>query len=148
MIVFLSVSIKEIVERGRDFPWPRPKNCPRCGGTRLWGHGFVTAIFDGFVTHVLLRRWRCPECRCVVRIRPSGYFPRFQASVDTIRSSIAFRLANDRWPGDIPRSRQGHWLRSLKRRVNALLGQRWSRRLLEGFDELMLKNEPPVCRRI
>jgi hypothetical protein len=148
MIVFLCVSIKEIVERGRDFPWPRPEICPRCGSTRVWGHGFVSAIFDGFVPHVLLRRWRCPECHCVVRVRPGGYFSRFQASIETVRSSIALRLENGRWPPGGSRQRQGHWLRSLRRRVCAFFGQGGKKRLLEGFDSLMLNNEPPVCRRI
>lgn len=148
MIIFLCVSIKEIVAKGREFPWQRPPVCPRCAGHRIWGHGFVSAFFDGFSEQVLLRRYRCPECRCVIRARPAGYFKRVQASVATVRSSIAFRLENGRWPPDIPRSRQGHWLRSLTRNVYARLGQRWSSRLLEGFDALILKNVTPVCRRI
>lgn len=148
MIVFLCVSIKEIVERGRDFPWPRPESCPRCEGHRIWCHGFVPAFFDGFSGQVLLRRYRCPECKCVMRARPSDYFERVQASVETVRSSIAFRLENGRWPAGNSRSRQGHWLRSLRRKVNAWFGQGWNRRLLEGFDCLILKNEIPVSRRI
>jgi ferrous iron transport protein B len=48
MIVSVIVSIKEIVAKGRDFPWPRPDVCPRCHGHRVWGHGFVAAFFDGF----------------------------------------------------------------------------------------------------
>ncbi len=148
MIVFFCVSIKEIVEKGRDFPWPRPESCPRCEGHRVWCHGFVTAFFDGFVGEVFLRRYRCPECRCVMRVRPSGYGERLQASIEKIRSSIAFRLENGRWPPGSSRSRQGHWLRSLSRNVRAYFGQGWSSRLLEGFDELMHRGEKPVCRRI
>jgi len=148
MIIFFCVSIKEIVAKGRDFPWPRPESCPRCESHRVWCHGFVTAFFDGVDGQVFLRRYRCPECRCVMRARPLGYFKRLQASIKTIRSSIASRLENGRWPGGISRSRQGHWLRSLKRRVLAWFGQGWTNRLLEGFDELMLQNENPVCRRI
>jgi DNA-directed RNA polymerase subunit RPC12/RpoP len=148
MIIFFSHSIKEIVAKGRDFPWQRPLVCPRCAGHRIWGHGFVSAFFDGFSEQVLLRRYRCPECRCVMRARPSGYFKRVQASVATVRSSIAFRLKNGRWPAGASRSRHGHWLRSLTRNVYARLGQGWSRRLLEGFDALILKNVTPVCRRI
>jgi len=148
MIFSVLVSIKEIVERGRDFPWPRPAVCPRCEGHRVWGHGFVTAFFDGFAGEVFLRRYRCPECRCVMRARPSGYFERLQSSVEKIRSSIAFRLENCRWPPGGSRSRQGHWLRSLSRKVCAYFGQGWSSRLLEGFDELMHKGENPVSRRI
>ncbi len=148
MIFPVLVSIKEIVARGRDFPWPRPEACPRCEGRRVWCHGFVSAFFDGFSEQVFLRRYRCPECRCVMRARPSGHFKRVQASIETVRSSIAFRLEHGRWPAGISRSRQGHWVRSLRRRVSARFGQGWSKRLLEGFDELMLRNEIPICRRI
>ena len=69
MIVSVLVSIKEIVAKGRIFPWPRPVVCPRCEGNRVWGHGFVSAFFDGFVDGVLLRRYRCPDCHCVLRLR-------------------------------------------------------------------------------
>jgi hypothetical protein len=148
MIFSVLVSIKEIVAKGRDFPWPRPQACPRCAGRRVWRHGFVSAFFDGFSQQVPLRRYRCPECRCVMRARPSGYFERVQASIETVRSSIAFRLEYGRWPAGASRSRQGHWLRHLGRRVCARFGQGWSKRLMEGFDELMLRNENPVCRRI
>ncbi len=148
MIFSVLASIKEIVAKGRDFPWPRPTMCPRCAGHRVWYHGFVTAFFDGFGKEVFLRRYRCPECRCVIRARPSDYFKRVQASIETVRSSIAFRLEHARWPAGTSRSRQGHWLRSLTRRVCARFGQGWSNRLMEGFDELMLKNENPISRRI
>jgi hypothetical protein len=148
MIFFVVVSIKEIVEKGRDFPWPRPEVCLRCAGRRVWLHGFVTAFFDDSGDEVLLRRYRCPECRCVMRARPVGYFARVQASVETVRSSIAFRLEHGRWPSGGSRSRQGHWLRSLSRRVCARFGRGWSKRLLEGFDKLMLERETPVSRRI
>ena len=48
MILSLVVPIKEIVERGRDFPWPRPKSCPRCRSNRVWGHGYFGALFERF----------------------------------------------------------------------------------------------------
>jgi len=148
MIIFILASIKEIVEHGRDFPWPRPPACPRCDGRRVWCHGFVTAFFDGFDEHVILRRYRCPDCRCVMRLRPKGYFERVQASIDTIRSCIAFRLEHSRWPSGGSRQRQGHWLRSLTRRVCAWFGQEWSNRFLEGFDGLVRMNLNPVSRSI
>jgi hypothetical protein len=95
-----------------------------------------------------LRRYRCPECRCVLRLRPSDYFKRIQAPIETIRSSIAFRLVNGRWPPGGSRSRQGHWLRSLSRKVCAYFGQVLGNRLVEWFDELMRRGETPVSRRI
>jgi hypothetical protein len=148
MIFSVLVSIKEIVAKGRDFVWPRPEACLRCEGRRVWCHGFVCAFFDGFDGQVYLRRYRCPECKCVMRARPTGYFERVQASVKVVRSAVAFRLEHGLWPQGSSRQRQGHWLRSLYRHVCARLGHEWRDRLLEGFDELMLKNLNPVCRRI
>ncbi len=148
MIEFFRVSIKEIVEQSRDFPWPRPKKCPQCHGDRIWGHGFVAALFDGFFQQVMIRRWRCPDCRCVVRARPHGYFDRFQAPIEGIRSSIACRLKTGRWPPGSSRSRQGHWLRSLRRNIRAHLKDTWVAGLLAGFDLLIEDGVIPVSRSI
>lgn len=148
MILSLCVCIKEIVDEGRNFAWPRPETCPRCHGDRIWGHGFVGALFDGFVQQVLLRRWRCPDCRCVMRVRPSGYFERVQAPIERIRSSIACRLKTGRWPPGSCRRRQGHWLRSLRRTIQARLGAQWMDRPLAGFDHLIEKGIIPVSRSI
>lgn len=148
MILFLCVSIKEIVELGRDFPWPRPASCPGCGSGRVWGHGFVGALFDGVPQQVLLRRWRCPDCRCVMRVRPSGYFTRIQAPIDSIRSSIACRLKTGKWPAGTSRSRQGHWLRSLYRNIQAHLNRQWNAGPIAGFERLMQKGMIPVSRSI
>ena len=148
MILSLCVSIKEIVERGRDFPWPRPESCPRCRSDRVWGHGYVGALFDGFLGQVFLKRWRCPDCRCVMRVRPDGYFNRFQAPVRQIRSSIALRLRTGRWPPGSSRTRQGHWLRALRRNVKARLEDHWIAGLIAGFDRLIEKGVIPVCRSI
>ena len=148
MIFSVPVSIKEIVSRGTDFPWNRPSECPRCGGSRVWGHGFVGAFFDGFSCQILLRRYRCPDCHCVLRLRPSGYFKRFQAPVEHIRSSIAYRLQYGRWPEGSSRARQSLWLRALYRKIVAHLGQGFKMRLMEGFDYLTQMDEVPVSRRI
>lgn len=148
MILSLCVSIKKIVECGRALPWPRPQFCPRCGGNRVWGHGFVGSLFDGILDQVLLKRWRCPDCRCVMKVRPEGYFDRFQAPIERIRSSIACRLKTGRWPPGSSRSRQGHWLRALRRNVTARLEDPWVTGLMAGFDHLMAKGINPVCRSI
>jgi hypothetical protein len=148
MILSLRVSIKEIVEYGRGFPWPRPKTCPQCHGDRIWGHGFVGAYFDGLVQQVLLRRWRCPDCRCILRVRPSGYFSRFQASTESIRSSLAHCVKTGRWPPGSSRTRAGHWLRSLRRKIQAYLEDHWIAGLIAGFDRLIEEGQIPVSRSI
>ena len=81
MVIPVEAKLKQIVEQQRDYPWPRPEPCPRCQEPRVWGHGFVEAYFDQYACPVLLRRFRCPGCGCVMRLRPKGYFERFQASI-------------------------------------------------------------------
>lgn len=146
MILFVCVCLKEIVEAGRDFSWPKPERCPRCGGPRLWGHGFVEAIFDGCPGWVWLRRYRCPECRCVLRLRPAGYFKRFQVPIHAIRDRIVHRLQSGTWLAGMSHSRQGYWLSNLKRRVCARFGDRWLERLVDEFDRLVGNGENPVAR--
>jgi hypothetical protein len=147
LIIFVKVSVKKVFAQGRDFRWPRPDRCPRCGG-RIWGHGFVPAYFDGIDQVLWVRRYRCPDCRTVFRLRPDGYWKRFQASIAAIRERLAHRLNHSKWIPDLPRSRQRHWLRALRRKVCACLGQGWCDRLLEGFDSLILRGEIPVSRSI
>ena len=92
MIIFFPCVLKEIFKKGRNYPWPKPEKCPHCANYKVWGHGFVEAFFDGYNEPLVLKRYRCPVCGCVMRLRPSGYFKRFQASIKTIRSSIVSRV--------------------------------------------------------
>jgi hypothetical protein len=147
LILFVEVWVKDIFRLGRQFPWSRPPRCPGCGG-RIWGHGFCRAYFDGFDQALWLRRYRCRDCGMVFRLRPRGYWSRFQAPVGVIRFSLELRLATGRWLIDLSRSRQGHWLRGLIRRVLAYLGNQWKGRWLEGFDYLWAMGKNPVCRSI
>jgi hypothetical protein len=50
----------------------------------LRGHGFAEAIFDGYDRSLLLKLYRCPDCGYVIRLRPQGYFKRFQTQIETI----------------------------------------------------------------
>jgi hypothetical protein len=147
LILFVDVSVKRVFDLGREFPWSRPRRCSRCGG-RLWGHGFCPAYFDGLNQPLWLRRYRCRDCGRVFRLRPKGYWSRFQAPISVIHSSIARRLQTGRWPPGFSRSRGGHWLRALIRRVLAFLGHQWKGRWLEGFDRLCEMGRVPVCRSI
>ena len=146
MVIFFSVILKELFLLGRDYPFPRPAGCPRCNGIRLWGHGFVTAYFDGYDQPFSLKRYRCPACRCVLRLRPEGYFKRFQASIETIRSSITSKSIMNRWLPGISRSRQCHWFRALNKRLNAYLTGLWVGGVVAGFDRLLQLGQIPVSR--
>ncbi len=85
----------------------------------------------------------------MIRARPSGYFERV-TSIGPESPFIGCLEAGKRTlaSGDFAVQARRHWLRSLKRKVYAWFGQGWSNRLLEGFDELILKHENPVSRRI
>jgi hypothetical protein len=139
--------LKDIFLLGRRFPWPRPECCWRCRSPRLWGHGFVRRYIDGFPDALLLKCFRCPDCGCVVTLRPESHFPRIRSSKQTIRSHLLHRLTRGCWPpSKLCRPRMRHWLSNLKRRVEAYLTHAWSGGLWAGFDELLRRGQIPVAR--
>jgi hypothetical protein len=145
LVLFVDVDVKKVALLGREYPWPRPDGCPSCRG-RIWGHGFVLAYFAELVEGVLIRRYRCPDCRTVFRLRPLSHWSRFQTSVISIRDCLKQRLTEGHWRIDWPRSRQGHWLRSLKRQSAMRLGFSFSGSLLDAFDRLVEMGFRPVSR--
>jgi len=148
MILYCFVKLKQLYKKERDYPWQKPNSCPRCISCRLWGHGYAQAIFDGFIRPLLLKLYRCPDCGCVIRLRPKGYFKRFQASVETIRSSIALKSKTNRWLPGISRSRQCHWFRFLCKRIKVYLTDTWCQGVVAGFDYLLQLGQIPVSRAI
>ena len=115
----------------------------------MWGHGFVGAYFDEAGSErVLLKRYRCPECRVVIRIRPSGYWRRVQASIAEIRQCLFHRIRKGRWPPRSNPPRQRYWLRALKRQVRGQLGMSWAEKLEEGFEELLRRGICAVSRSV
>jgi len=121
MIIFSAVKLKELFEKKRDYPWQKPEHCPCCNSIRLWGHGFADTIFDGYEQPLLLKLYRCPDCGCVIRLRPKGYFKRFQASIETIRSSIVCKSTKN---------------------------DTWCQGIVAGFDYLLQLGQAPVSRSI
>lgn len=146
MILPVVAILKEICEKGREYLWPKPKICPCCGAGRLWGHGFVPAYFEGVREGVYLRRYRCPHCGCVIRLKPAGFFKSFQSSIETIRSSIRRRFDKARSPTVVSRTREAHWLQALKRKAKAYLGDSFGGDLPEAFDRLWGMGKIPVSR--
>ena len=148
MIISFSVDFNKLVALGRKYPWPMPKKCLNCNRCRLWGHGYVLACFDGFNHAVEIKRCRCPDCNCVYRFRPKGYFKRFQADIATIRSCMASKVQCGKWIGGIGRTRQRHWFNMLLRHIKAYLTDTWDKGILAGFDALVAKGLVPVARAI
>ena len=104
MILFVDVILKKIFDMGKDFSWTRPEKCPCCGNWKLWGH--ASTFFQGFDSPLLLKRYRCPACGCIIKLRPSTHFSRFQSSKHTIRSAIMHRINTGKWPSGSAKSRQ------------------------------------------
>ena len=146
MILPVEANLKEIDEKGRDYRWSKPELCLHCRASHLWGHGFVESWFDGYTHALLLRRYRCPGCGCVIKLKPQGYFKRFQATIEMISFQIDSRLKTGKWPGGCVRERCRHWLRSLKRQTMAHLGLEWMKDLPQAFSRLIEMGEVPVSR--
>ncbi|CAO0820960.1 hypothetical protein DFAR_2030015 [Desulfarculales bacterium] len=73
----------------------------------------------------------------MIRLRPWGYWSRFQAPVETTRQGLFNKLARDRWDLGLPRFRQRHWLKGLLRQVRPIPGVKlfgrpaWGLRLVQ-----------------
>lgn len=102
----------------------------------------MEAWFDGYATALWLRRYRCPDCSLVIRMRPAEYWARFQASIEAIRAALLQRLRHGRWPPELCTARARHWLRGLRRQVTAHLGMSWQGRLGDAFDAL---HDSEIC---
>jgi hypothetical protein len=149
LILFVEVCVKTLMELGRNYRWKKPEQCPKCKGVRVWGHGYVEAYFDEVGSGcVLLKRYRCPQCGVVIRLRPLGYWKRIQATVATVRQCVVHRLEKGRWPPQTNPARGRHWLRGLRRQVRTQLGMSYAERLLEGFTELVRLGVCAVSRAV
>ena len=147
MVFFFPVILNDLFTFGRAYQWPKPPECDRCSSCRLWGHGYVTACFDGFTEPLFLKRYRCPDCGCIICLRPEGYLQRFQASVEKIRSSIQSKVQTGKWLSELCRNRQRHWYKSLLKNIKAYLTDTWEE-VIAGFDCLLNSGKNPVSRAI
>ena len=146
MIWFVSVDLKQIFTQKRNYPWLRPDQCLRCQSLRIWSHGYCHRFFDGFSRALLMKCYRCSDCRCIMTARPDSHFPRIHAGCETIRTHLKQRLNHGFWPvSALRRSRCRHWLANLKRQVQAHLTYQWSG-LISGFDQLNQQGIIPVAR--
>ncbi len=144
MLHFVEVILKDVFEQGRNFKWTKPSRCPRCLYYTVWGHGFVERLFDHFPSPLLMKRFRCNHCGCIICCRPASHFPRIQSTFGTIKTCLAHRIKHGRWLTGIPPSRLRHWLANLKRKVIAHLGTVNIRNLMTGYEELLVLGHIPV----
>lgn len=98
-----------LMSQGKLYPWPRPCRCPRCGGLRLWGHGYVARYFDETVEPLWVKRWRCVECGAVHTLRPHTHWRRFWAPIALICVCLQAKITQGRWQTGSCRQRQQYW---------------------------------------
>ncbi len=144
MLHFVDVILKDVFDQGRNFQWPRPSHCPRCHHYTVWGHGFVERFFDHFLSSLLVKRFRCNQCGCIICCRPATHFNRIQTSCRDIKARLTHRIMCGRWPPGIQTSRQRHWLANLKRKILAHFGVTAIKDLLSGYDNLLCRGHVPV----
>ena len=93
-----------------------------------------------------MRRYRCPLCGCVIRLRPKGYFPRIQTAEQSVRRMLDFRLATGFWPAGAITNRCRHWLAALRRNAIVILGTAWQKDLMAAFNALRRMGRVPIRR--
>lgn len=144
MIILIPVDINRLLEEKKKYNWPKPESCPNCSNKAFWGHGYVDALFDFATVAVPLKRYLCLGCLRPIKMKPEGYFKRFQATIETIGSSIEKKVFEDKPIKGVSRQRQRHWFAALKRRAVAIFGL--GADLIEAFKELMAAGTIPVSR--
>ena len=144
MLHFVDIILKEVFDKGRNFTWPSPPNCPRCQHYKVWGHGFVERFFDCFPSPLQMKRFRCNNCGCVICCRPETHFARIQSSSKFIKARLAYRITHGLWPPGMATSRQRHWLKNLKRKTLVHCGTVAIRDLLMAYDKLLALGHVPV----
>lgn len=107
-----NVDLNSLAILGKDFNWNRPK-CPN-GCPKMWGHGFVLKSFTNFSDGLFIKRYRCPTCKAVITLTPSGHFKRYQSSIKAIYQAIKVRLKSHKWPEWTTRQRARHWMRKFE----------------------------------
>lgn len=109
LLVITRHNLEKIQEAGKDFLWQRPRRCPWCGSSRLWGHGFVLRYFFGYACGLWMKRWRCPDCGAVHTARPHEYAPGVQHPMKLQQQIIWQKLVGRPFLPEVSRQVQQHW---------------------------------------
>jgi hypothetical protein len=121
---------------GKDFNWKKPNCCPRCHG-KLHGHGFATAYFAEYQNIFYIKRYRCPCCKLIIRMRPQGYTRRIRSSINKIYEVLKYKIINATWPYGFSRQRGGHWLRVFILKLHIFKGYS-QKNLIESLEEYFI----------
>jgi hypothetical protein len=120
LILHFTVDVKVLCDMGKKFPWLKPLRCPRCGGVRLWGHGFAPRYLEGFSEFLWMKRFRCPDCFAIHTCRPLGFLRGFRYSAEVIRSSLLKKIMENGWVRGVVRQNQQYWYHCLRKWASRL----------------------------
>lgn len=109
LILHFEVDFKSLQRLSKDYPWPQLQRCPRCGGRRIWGHGYVLRYFDGWGEGLWMKRYRCLSCWAIHTARPTSHWRGFWAPWPQILVSMLHKLKKGRWLSGLSRQRQQYW---------------------------------------
>lgn len=114
LLLYWSVDVKSLHVLGKSYPWPKPMQCPTCEGQRIWGHGYSSRYFEGFIEPLWVKRYRCPDCSAVHTCRPRTYFARYRYPVLAVLMSLLNKVIHGRWLRCISRQNQLPWYRAAR----------------------------------
>ena len=112
LIVYATVSVRDLHALGRRYPWQRPTYCPSCRSDRLWGHGFVLRYFEPYHEPFFVKRYRCPGCNAVHTLRPKPYAQGYRYPLIVMLQCLMEKVEADRWSRALPRQLQQTWWRT------------------------------------
>jgi hypothetical protein len=135
------VKLEKIQLTGKKFFWEKPAMCPRCQGTRLWGHGFVMRYFHGFSQGLWMKRWRCPECRNVHTARPCQYPSGSQYPHKVRIESLRRKISGECFLSSISRQIQQYWKKAFD--FQRCRDENW-KDPQTFFQESILKGKKPI----
>jgi len=141
MILSININIKELSVLGKSFKWQKPSHCPRCKNSKLWGHGFVNFYFDGYKNSLILKRYRCFSCHCIITMKPTGFWNKYQTSIEKIYKTLKFRLEKHCWPPWTTRQKAGHWIKAFTINVRMLKFRRFIGKKLDEILTLCFEKE-------
>jgi hypothetical protein len=109
MILYTKITLQQLSKEGKNHKWGTYP-CTKCD-RNMWGHGYVARYFTEVSNAVYLKKYRCPNCRVVVIVKPEGFWPHIRSAISTVYKMLRSRISKGTWPAEFPRQRGGHWLK-------------------------------------